>query len=83
MEGYKKKERKRKRMIPRLISFHVTSKAARRKRLWGDASRIWDKGCLVYRRRRGIIHRYYYESKRERESRCIKGVVCRGVVSSL
>jgi hypothetical protein len=79
----KKKERKRKRMIPRLISFYVTSKAARRKRLWGDASRIWDKGCLVYRRRRGIIHRYYYESKRERESRCIKGVVCRGVVSSL
>ena len=55
-------------MIPRLISFHVTSKAARRKRLWGDASRIWDKGCLVYRRRRGIIHRYYYESKRVRES---------------
>jgi hypothetical protein len=55
-------------MIPRLISFYVTSKAARRKRLWGDASRIWDKGCLVYRRRRGIIHRYYYESKRERYS---------------
>ena len=55
-------------MIPRLISFHVTSKAARRKRLWGDASRIWDKGCLVYVEGGGGLFIVIIMKARERES---------------
>ena len=54
-------------MIPRLISFHVTSKAARRKRLWGDASRIWDKGCLVYVEGGGGLFIVIIMKARERE----------------